>query len=138
MVIDDCLDLVSYHAVARYVERVLLVAVPPEIVALPSKERAERSVALAGLTVEAVRRQILNPAVMTAIINKMSRVGCALFEARLGPAQQGGGRHIVITINVGNLSLDKKRRGRAIKHQSRNETRREAHKNRRRHKRATG
>lgn len=96
--VEDLAPLVSFHAVTRYVQRVLGVEVVIGADEWPADTHrgvyeARRHADTVGLTIDAVRRMILTPAVAVAAAMKMSSVSTREFQAVL---QDG----VVVTINA--------------------------------------
>lgn len=115
--------LVSFHAVTRYVQRIMGVIVPLAEAPLSSEEIAEAHCLSAGTSIAAVRALIWVPAVQVASASRFSQVQTKEFRALL----QNG---VVATI-----SEPKTIRRRRFKDQSRRENRRIMRKADRRRKR---
>lgn len=90
--LDEILHRVTYHAVTRYVQRVIGITVPLNE-RLPEAERAHIHCRCAKTTVDDVRRAILIPTVAIAIENKFAAIDTRHFTAVIDPDQQ-----IVVTI----------------------------------------
>jgi len=76
------LDLyaVSYHAVTRYVQRILQVALEHDKAAT-ERAIAEQHCAAAGTTIEEIRRLIMTPAIAAACALGAATVGTSRFRA---------------------------------------------------------
>lgn len=116
-------DPVSFHAVTRYVQRILLVTVDWAQPPLSAAEIAEAHCLGASTTIDEVKSAILNPAVRLAISLKVPFVRTALFEAKL----RGG----VVTTIYERRKFERPK----LKQCSRKEARRENHKLTRKRKR---
>lgn len=73
----------SYHAVTRYVQRILSVCVDWARSPLSAAEIAEAHCLSAGTTIEDVRSRILTPAVRAGIALGVPFIRTAEFEARI-------------------------------------------------------
>lgn len=88
------IDMVSDHAIARYVERVLGVSLPGNVcAAFNKKQLAEKLCEAVGVSIFAVCKRIMTPAVATACRLNARGVRTADCEVRI----RGG---IVVTIIV--------------------------------------
>ena len=90
--VDTILHRVTYHAVTRYVQRILGVTVPMEK-GTTEIIRAAVHCKRAKTTIDDVRRIILIPTVAVAIENKFAAIDTKNFTAVFDPEQQ-----IVVTI----------------------------------------
>lgn len=78
---------VSYHAVIRFVERILLVTPAGDDPALQPEARAQLYCDAAGTTIDKVRGTILTPAVLMACRMGVPSIGNRLFQAKIRPAK---------------------------------------------------
>lgn len=131
----DLSVLVTFHAVTRYVQRVLNVTLDAAVIAMVEtgvrpwdRQRAvaEAHCEAAGLTLEQVRALIMCPAVAIASKMRASQVSTADFQAKLCNG-------VVTTIVEPHV-----RHGTRMKQRGRTEGRSEAHKYLRRLKRNRG
>lgn len=90
--VEEILPRVTYHAVTRYVQRVLGIELPM-LDHEPEPIRAELYCSYANLTIDDVRRAILIPTVAIAIENRFAAIDTRRFTAVLDPEKQ-----IVVTI----------------------------------------
>lgn len=85
----DHLNKVSYHAVARYCERILGVRAQIDPKTLPpvpnerSRAIAQAYCDVAQKTIDAVRAEILTPAVLDACLSGLSHLGTAAFHVKI-------------------------------------------------------
>lgn len=83
------LDRVSYHAVARYCERILGVRAQIDPKTLPflpnerSRKIAQAYCDVARKTIDDVRAEILTPAVLDACLTGISHLGTAAFHVKI-------------------------------------------------------
>ncbi|MCL8000003.1 hypothetical protein M8994_17340 [Brucella sp. 21LCYQ03] len=90
--VETILHRVTYHAVTRYVQRILGVAIPTEK-GTTEIIRAAIHCKRAKTTIDEVRRLIMIPTVAVAIENKFAAIDTKNFTAVFDPEQQ-----IVVTI----------------------------------------
>ncbi|MRN43446.1 MULTISPECIES: hypothetical protein [unclassified Brucella] len=89
---DELLHRVTYHAITRYVQRVMGVSVPGTK-HMPEIERASLHCKCARTTFDEVRRSIMIPTVAVAVANKFAAIDTRNFTAVIDTDQQ-----IIVTI----------------------------------------
>lgn len=127
----DLTQFVSYHAVTRYVQRLLGVELPADEIAvieraaMPSRRSsavASAHCAAVGLTVEQVQALIMVPAVAVASASGITRVSTSEFVARLSP------EGVVVTVT------EVQEPHQRMKQRGRKEMRRDLHRHNRRNR----
>jgi hypothetical protein len=78
---------ITYHAVFRYVQRIMGVELP-DVAGETEKDRAFRYVRAAGLTMDQARTRIMTPAVARACLSGARFVRCSEFRAVIAPNSQ--------------------------------------------------
>lgn len=130
---DQLLVRISYHAVARYVQRIMRVELPADLFARSGREQADEACRIAGTSIDEVRREILNPALAAAMLGGFSQMSCTLFTAKLMKAP-GAGVSVVASIQEPRAEQKRRAIKGPLKFRDRSEQRREAHKHKRRRK----
>lgn len=100
---DVPLSAVSYHAVTRYVQRVLGICVPVDEAEAGTLTCANLHCAAAGTTLDAVRRTILDRNVIAAIRSGLSELRTNSFRAIISNA-------VVVTIEPSRKRKNKMKR----------------------------
>lgn len=92
---EDLLDRVTFHAVVRYVQRVLGVdPLPDQVTGVTREAEAAAYAAAAGMSVADIRRTILTPAVRTALVLNAATVREAHQTVHI---QRSGDKFSVVT-----------------------------------------
>lgn len=89
---EELLHRITYHAITRYVQRVMHITVP-DTDHLPELERAQLHCTRARTNFDEVRRSIMIPIVAVAVANKFAAIDTRNFTAVIDPDQQ-----IIVTI----------------------------------------
>ncbi|MBJ6722420.1 hypothetical protein I2750_19660 [Bacillus sp. PR5] len=89
---EELLHRVTYHAITRYVQRILGITVPGTR-HLPEIERASQHCKCARTSFDEVRRSIMIPTVAVAVANKFAAIDTRNFTAVIDTDQQ-----IIVTI----------------------------------------
>ncbi|GLQ09227.1 hypothetical protein GCM10007913_11590 [Devosia yakushimensis] len=85
---DVSLSAISYHAVTRYVQRVLGVIVPGDEAVMGAKALAADHCAAIDTTIDAVRAKILTPVVAAAIADGCTCIRTATYEIEVSQPEK--------------------------------------------------